>query len=337
MLRFIGRRVVAMPFLLLGIVTVAFLISHLIPANPLISIIGERAMGNPQVVAAAEHKWGLDQSLPQQYVTYVGNIFHGDFGTSFRTQNSVASDLGDRFPATAELALFALAIGAAGGIGLGVLAARHRDKATDHAARFLALLGSALPVFWIGLVLLFVFYVRLSWLPGPGRLDSRTAPPDQVTGFYTIDALLQGDVGLFWEAFRHLILPAVALGWALVGIISRLVRASMLDELSADYIRTAGAKGLRERNVLWSHALRNAMLPTLTIIGFSSATLLTGAVLTETIFNWNGIGSYAVDATRALDFPAINGVCILGGVVFLLANLVTDIAYAVADPKIRYA
>jgi peptide/nickel transport system permease protein len=198
-----------------------------------------------------------------------------------------------------------------------------------------SLLGSSLPVFWTGLALLFVFYARLSWLPGPGRLPARTDPPEHITGLYTVDALLHGQWSLFWQALYHLILPAFVLGWAVMGTVSRLVRASMLDELHADYVRTARSKGLRRGAVMRGHVLRNAMLPVLTILGFSFATLLTGAVLTETIFEWNGVGAYAVAATRTLDYPAINGVCLFGGTVFLLANLVTDVLYAFADPKIR--
>jgi ABC-type dipeptide/oligopeptide/nickel transport system permease component len=325
-----------MPFLLLGIVTIAFLVTRLLPADPLITLVGERNMNNTVVVEAAKHRWGLDKTIPEQYVLYLKNVVKGDLGTSFRTKSSVTSDLGDRLPATLELTLFALVLGTAGGIVLGVVAAKRRDKAADHGARFIALLGSSLPVFWIGLVFLYIFYSRLKWFPGPGRLDTRTAPPSDVTGFYTIDSLLAGDFTTFWEAFRHLLLPAFAIGWTLIGIISRLVRASVLDELNMDYIRTARAKGLTERNVLTRHALRNALLPTLTIVGFSfAAVLLTQAVLVETIFNWNGIGSYAVDATRQLDFPAITGVCLLGGTVFLLTNLATDIAYSFADPRVR--
>jgi ABC-type dipeptide/oligopeptide/nickel transport system permease component len=333
---YILRRLAIMPLLLLGIVTVAFMITRLIPADPLITIVGERNMNNTVVVNAAKARWGLDKSIPEQYVLYLRNVAKGDLGTSFRTKTSVTSDLGDRLPATLELTLAALFIGTGGGILLGVVAAKRRDKAADHGARLFALLGSSLPVFWIGLLLLYVFYTRLKWLPGPGRLDTRSVPPPDVTGFYTIDSLLDGDVSTFWEATRHLLLPAFAIGWTLIGIISRLVRASVLDELNMDYIRTARAKGLRERDVLRGHALRNALLPTLTIVGFSfAAVLLTQAVLAETIFNWNGIGSYAVEATRQLDFPAITGVCLLGGAVFLLTNLATDVAYAVADPRVR--
>jgi peptide/nickel transport system permease protein len=335
MKRYILGRLAVVPFLLIGIVTVAFCISRLIPADPLTSIVSERQMGNEEVVKAAEARWGLDKSLPQQYVLYVKNLFKGDLGTSFRTKQPVTSDLGERIPATLELAIAAMIFGGAGGVALGALAASRQNKPTDHVSRVFSLLGSSLPVFWTGLALLFVFYARLSWLPGPGRLPARTDPPEHITGLYTVDALLHGQWSLFGQALYHLILPAFVLGWAVMGTVSRLVRASMLDELHADYVRTARSKGLRRGAVMRGHVLRNAMLPVLTILGFSFATLLTGAVLTETIFEWNGVGAYAVAATRTLDYPAINGVCLFGGTVFLLANLVTDVLYAFADPKIR--
>lgn len=335
MKRYILGRLAVVPFLLLGIVTVAFCISRLIPADPLASLVGERQMNNEEVVAAAKKRWGLDKSIPEQYVIYVGNLVTGDLGISFRTKQSVTSDLAERIPATLELALSAMVVGGLGGVALGVFSAGRKDRPADQAARVFSLVGSSLPVFWTGLALLFLLYARLGWFPGPGRLPAREAAPDHVTGIYTLDALLRGEWGLMWRALRQLLLPAFVLGWAIMGSVSRLVRASMLDEMHADYVRTARAKGLRERAVMTGHVLRNAMLPVLTILGFSFASLLTGAVLTETIFEWNGIGSYAAASTRALDYPAINGVCLFGGVVFLLANLVTDLLYAVADPKVR--
>jgi len=233
------------------------------------------------------------------------------------------------------LTFAALIGGASLGIGLGVLAARQRNKLVDNIARFFALIGSSLPAFWSGLLLLYVLYVRLGFLPGPGRLEPRSTPPDRITGFYTVDSLLQGDLALFWEATSHLILPAAVLGWGVIGIVSRLVRASLLDEFSMEYVRVGRAMGLRERTVVNTHALRNALLPTITIVAFTFAFLLTGAVLTETVFSWPGVGSYAVEASRNLDFPAIIGVTILGGVAFLVTNLITDVAYAFADPRIR--
>jgi peptide/nickel transport system permease protein len=324
-----------MPLLLLGIVSIAFFISHNTRGDPLISLIGERQMENPEVVAAAKARWGLDKSLPEQYAIYVGNLLTGDFGVSLRTKRPVALDLLDRLPATIELVIAAMLLGSLSGIILGVLAARFRDSGIDHLSRLWALIGSSTPVFWSGLILLYVFSVVLGWLPGPGRLNARTLPPEAMTGFLTVDSLLSGNMPLLRESLYHLFLPAVVLGWTVMGIVSRLVRTSMLDVLSQDYIVAARARGAGELRVLFNHALRNALIPTLTIIGFTFAYLITGAVLTETIFSWPGIGSYAVDAARNLDYPAIMGVTIVGGMAFLLSNLLTDIAYAFADPRIR--
>jgi peptide/nickel transport system permease protein len=293
-------------------------------------------MENPIVVAAAKARWGLDRSLPEQYLAYVGNLLTGDFGTSLRTKQGVGLDLLQRLPATLELVVAAMLVGGIVGVTLGVVAAHYRDRVADHFARLFALIGSSLPVFWSGLILLFVFWYSLGLLPGPGRLDTRSAAPPDVTGFYTIDSLVAGDFGIFAESVAHLILPACVLGWAVMGIISRLVRASMLDVLNQEYILAARAKGASESRVLVNHALRNALIPTLTIVGFSFAYLITGAVLSETIFSWPGMGSYAVDAARNLDYPAIMGVTIVGGTAFLLTNLMTDIAYALVDPRIRF-
>jgi ABC-type dipeptide/oligopeptide/nickel transport system permease component len=333
--RYLIRRVAVMPVLLLGIVTLVFIVSRLTPADPLVTIVGERNLGNPEIVAAAKAHWGLDQSVPQQYVKYLQNLVHGDMGTSFTTRRPVFSDLRDRVPATLELILVALMIGVASGVGIGVLAARKRDRLTDHVSRGFALLGSSIAPFWAGLIVLYIFYARLGWLPGPGRLDPRTTPPARITGFYTVDSLLRGNLTTFREAVLHLVLPAFVLGWAVTGIVSRLVRASLLDELSLEYVKVARAMGLRERTVVNSHALRNALLPTITIVGFSFAYLITNAVFVETVFSWPGVGSYAVDASRNLDFPAIMGVSLVVGAAFLLTNLVTDVTYAVADPRIR--
>ncbi len=336
MYRYIIRRLIAMPLLLLGIVSIAFLLTHFTKGDPLISIIGERQMDNPIVIAAARARWGLDRSLPEQYLIYVGNLLTGDLGTSFQTKQGVAKDLLQRLPATLELVTAAMLVGCLLGVTLGVVAAHYRDRAADHLARLLALIGSSLPVFWSGLILLFVFWYTLRILPSPGRLDTRSTAPPFVTGFYTIDSVVAGNFAVFAESIWHLILPACVLGWAVMGIISRLVRASMLDVLNQDYILAARAKGASEPRVLVNHALRNALIPTLTIVGFSFAYLITGAVLSEKIFSWPGMGSYAVDAARNLDYPAIMGVTIVGGTAFLLTNLVTDIAYAFVDPRIRF-
>jgi ABC-type dipeptide/oligopeptide/nickel transport system permease component len=324
-----------MPLLLLGIASIVFVVSRMTPADPLVQIIGERNLNNPEVVAAAEEKWGLDQPVVVQYVKYMQNLLHGDMGISFTTRQPVVEDLWNRLPATLELTLAAMLIGVFFGVGLGIVAARKRNGFFDVVARFFALIGSSLPAFWTGLLGLYIFYAKLDILPGPGRLAPRATPPDKVTGFYTVDSLLAGDWTTFREAVMHLILPASILGWGVVGIVTRLVRASLLDEFNMEYVRVARAMGLRERTVVNSHALRNALLPTITIVAFTFAFLLTGAVLTETVFSWPGVGSYAVEASRTLDFPAIIGVTILGGTAFLFTNLATDIIYAFADPRIR--
>ncbi|MEO3387975.1 ABC transporter permease [Mesorhizobium sp. CAU 1741] len=332
---YILRRLIAMPLLLLGVITVAFLLTYFTAADPLTSIIGERQMNNPAVVEAARERWGLDRSLPERYVIYLGNLLQGDMGTSFRTRQPVSQDLMVRLPATLELVIAAMILGTTFGVVLGVLAARFRDGPIDNIARFFALVGASAPVFWSGLLVLFIFSVQLGWLPGPGRIDSRAIAPPFLTGFYTIDTLAAGDWAGFRSVLMQLILPASVLGWTVTGIVSRMVRASMLDVLGQEYILAARAKGAGPLRVLIHHALRNAMLPTLTILGFSFAYLITGAILTETIFSWPGIGSYAVAAARGLDNPAIVGVTIVGGAAFLITNLLTDIAYALVDPRVK--
>lgn len=335
MTNYLLRRLLAMPLLLLGVATMAFLLGNFVKGDPLASIVNERQMGNPEVVAAAKARWGLDKSIAERYVIYIGNLLQGDFGTSFRTKRPVFDDLKDRLPATLELVICAMVFGTLAGTLIGVVAAQWRNSPIDHGARLIALIGSSVPVFWSGLVALYIFSVQLPWLPGPGRLDPRLPAPPFTTGLYTLDSALAGQWDKFGDALAHLVLPAIVLGWAVMGIISRMVRASMLDVMEQDYITTARAKGAGRARVLFNHALRNAMVPALTIIGFSFAYLITGAILTEAVFSWPGIGSYAVFSARALDHPGIIGVTIVGALAFLLANLATDIAYVFANPRIR--
>lgn len=334
---YILRRLIAMPLLLLGVATIAFCLSHLTKADPLSTLVSERQMNNPEVIAAAKARWGLDKSLPDQYLIYVRNLVSGDLGVSFRTRRPILTDIVERLPATLELVIAAMILGTASGVLLGILAARYRNGVIDYAARLFALLGSTIPVFWSGLLLLYVFTVVIPLIPGPGRLDARASPPAFVTGFYTIDTLVAGDFEGFLSALHHLLLPAFVLGWSVTGIVSRLVRASMLDVLGQDYILAARAKGAGMNRALFRHALPNAMIPTLTIVGYSFAYLITGAVLTESVFAWPGIGSYAVDSARTLDYPAIIGVSLIGAAAFLLSNLATDVAYAFANPRIKIA
>lgn len=335
MSNYLFKRLIAMPFLVLGIVTMAFMLTTLTKGDPLTSIVAEQQMNNPEVVAAAKAKWGLDRSLPERYGIYLKNLLTGDMGTSFVTKRPVSMDLMVRLPATMELVLSAMILGSVIGILLGILAAYYRDSVIDHVARLIALLGSSLPVFWLGLAVLFIFTVKFELLPGPGRLDPRMTPPVAVTGFITIDSLLAGNFAAFKNALAHLILPATVLGWTVAGTISRLVRANMLDVIGREFILTARAKGAGEFRVVFRHALRNILVPVLTVISYSFAYLITGAVLTETIFAWPGMGSYAVEAARSLDFPAIIGVTIVGGVMFLVTNFLTDVAYVLANPRVR--
>jgi ABC-type dipeptide/oligopeptide/nickel transport system permease component len=337
MLNLILRRLLLIPILLLGIVTATFVLAQFTKGDPLVSIVGARGLSNPAVVEAAKQRWGLDKTVPERYLIYITNLFEGDMGTSFRTKQPVVSDLIQRLPATLELGICAMVIGAVSGIALGVISAKFHDGVADHAARFVALLGSCVPMFWLGLVGLFVFSVQTHLLPGPGRLDIRASQPPLVTGFMLVDTLLSGNLSSFVDAVRHLVLPSVVLGWSITGIVSRMVRASMLDVMKQDFITMARAKGASATRVLVHHALRNALIPALTIIGFTFAYLITGSVLVETIFSWPGIGTYAVEAARSLDYPAITGVTIIGGLGFLIASLLTDITYAAVDPRMRAA
>lgn len=335
MLNYILRRSIAMPFILLGIVTMAFMLTATTKGDPLTAVVSEQQMGNPEIVAAAKARWGLDKPLPVRYVIYVGNLLKGDMGTSFVTRQPVARDLMMRIPATFELVIAAMIIGSTVGVVFGLLAAYYRDTAIDQGARIFSLFGSSVPIFWLGLAALFLFSVKFQILPGPGRLDPRMAAPPVVSGFITIDALLAGNWTAFKDALMHLVLPSVVLGWTVAGTISRLVRANMLEVMEREFILTARAKGAGEMRVVLRHAFRNILVPVLTVISYSFAYLITGAVLTETVFAWPGMGSYAVTAARSLDFPAIIGVTIVGGVMFLITNLLTDIAYVLANPRVR--
>jgi ABC-type dipeptide/oligopeptide/nickel transport system permease component len=335
MLNYVIRRSIAMPFILLGIVTMAFLLTTVTKGDPLTAIVSEQQMNNPEIVAAARQRWGLDRSLPERYVIYVGNLLKGDMGTSFVTRRPVSTDLMARLPATFELVISAMAIGSVVGIALGLLAAYYRDSAIDQGARLFSLFGSSVPIFWLGLALLYLLSVQYQILPGPGRINPRMTPPPVVTGFMTIDTLLAGDIAAFRDALAHLVLPAAVLGWTVAGTISRLVRAYMLEVMEREFILTARAKGAGELRVVLRHAFRNILVPVLTVISYSFAYLITGAILTETVFAWPGVGSYAVTAARSLDFPAIIGVTIVGGVMFLVTNLLTDIAYVMANPRVR--
>jgi peptide/nickel transport system permease protein len=332
---YIARRLI-LALLVLFIMTIAtFALAHAVPGDPLATLIGERMAERPEVRATLERRWGLDKPLPVQYGYYLKNLLRGDMGESIMTRNPVTDDLKDFVPATIELTIFAMFYAMLIGVPLGIVAAIKQNSWADHLSRFVSLIGTSVPVFWLGLLMLYVFFHRLSWLPGPGRLDVGMEPAPKVTGLYTVDAVIAGKWGVFGSAVRHTILPAIVLGSFAMGILQRMLRSSLLAALTDDYVRTARAKGLGERKVVAGHALRNALIPTLTVLGLTFANLLAGAVLTETIFSWPGVGQYAARAALRLDYPALLGVTLTIAVGYILINLIVDICYGILDPRIR--
>src|SRR4030081_457399 len=323
--------------LMVGMTLIAFVVSHSVPADPVAAHLGQRSMEDPAIVAAFRAQWGLDRPLPEQYVTYLRNLVQGNLGMSIRTHMPVADDLGRYLPASAELAIIATLVGTLIGIPFGVLSAVRRNQWVDHLVRAVSLLGVSSPVFWLGLVALYVFYFRLGWLPGPGRIDVGMAEPTHITGLYTLDSLLTGNWSTLGSGIRHLILPGLVLASVYLGLVTRMTRSSMLEVLSADYVRTARGKGLRERAVIFHHALSNALIPTITVLGLAFGDILAGTVLTETIFSWPGIGRYAYQSAVTLDFPSIMGVSLLIAAVFITVNLLTDLTYVLLDPRLRRA
>lgn len=334
MLVYILKRLGLMVFVLWGVTLGAFLISHTLPADPAAAILGNNAREEQLVEFRKKH--GLDQPLPIQYMRYMGDLAQGNLGTSLRTQNAITSDLKTFFPATLELTLVAVLFALLIGLPLGIIAALWHGKWPDLLARIFALLGGATPVYWLAILALNIFHERLRWLPGPGRLDSYSLPPPVKTGLVTIDALLVGDREVFVDALRHLIMPGIVLGAFSAALLTRMTRSALLEILSQDYIRTARAKGMNQARVIWRHAMRNAALPILTVFGALFGGLLTGAVLTETIFSWPGIGGYATTSAITLDFPAVMGVTLVAGLAYSVVNLLVDLAYALFDPRISY-
>lgn len=331
---FILKRLFAIIPVLFGVTLCVFLLSHAIPGDPAKMIAGQRA--SEQTIENIRKMYGLDRPLLEQYVRYMEGLFHGDLGTSIRNQRPVAEDLADYFPATLELALAAMVLCLCIGIPLGVWAAIHHNKWQDHFTRVFSVIGVSTPVFWLGLMLLLVFYRNLDWLPGSGRLDIYFSAPPAVTGLYTVDALLAQDWPTFGNAIAHLILPAFCLSYVYLAIITRIVRSSMISALEQDYVTTARANGLPERKVVFSHALKNSLIPTITIAGLSIGELLGGAILTETVFGWPGMGKYVVDSVNALDFPAIMGFTLVVSLAYVFINLAVDVLYAIVNPQIRY-
>jgi peptide/nickel transport system permease protein len=336
LLRYIARRLAMMIVLMLGVSLLVFLISHLVPSDPVASNLSQSALSDPEAVAAFEAKWGLDKPLYMQYLIYLGNLLHGDLGTSIRTGQPVLKDLMQYYPATLELSIWAMVVAIALGVLFGVLSAIFRDKAVDQGLRAISVSGVSIPSFWFALLVLYVFFYKLGWFPGPGRLGSRVSAPSDGTGLYLLDGLLTGNMQLFTDALSHLILPALVLGFFTMGLITRQTRSNLLEVMSQDYIRTARAKGMTERRLVWHHALGNALIPVITVAGMGFCNMLGGMVFVEKIFSWPGIGQYAYLSATTLDFPAICGVSLLIALNYVVINLIIDILYGVIDPRVRY-
>jgi peptide/nickel transport system permease protein len=329
---FVRRLIEAIP-VLFGVSVLVFMLLHLIPGDPATAMLGERA--TEENVQALRRQLGLDKPLYEQYIVWMGRLAQGDLGHTVRGNIPVANEIRNRFPATIELSLAALTLATLFGLPTGVISAVKRNSLVDTASMFAALFGVSIPIFVLGLLLIFLVGVWLGWLPFVGRLSSGVQIA-RVTGLYTVDALLDGNWSAFKDAAEHLILPAVTLATVPLAVIARITRSAMLEVLNQDYIRTAYAKGLRARTVIMRHAFRNAMLPIVTIVGLQLGTLLSGAVLTETIFSWPGVGKWLFDSIVARDYTIVQTMTLIIAMIYVSVNFAVDVLYAVIDPRIRY-
>ncbi len=327
----VARRIVWMPPTLFGLVLIVFAISHVIPSDPARVMAGENAP--PEQVQALRHKYGLDLPLPQQFVRYVGDIATGNMGISLFTQRPVAEDLWSRLPATLELALYAIVIAVVVGVPLGVVAALRRNSPLDHLVRVVTVTGLAMAAFWLAILLQLLFSMWLGLTPVQGRIDGWG--PDPITGFYTIDALLRGDWQTLGQALRYLALPVLTLALPAMATIVRFTRAGVLNVMSSNFVFYQTAMGIPRRRVVWKYILRSALIGTLTQIGLIFGNLIAGAVVVETVFDWPGLGSFAVNSILQSDYNAIMSFTLFVGVVFILVNLLVDVAQAVLDPRGR--
>lgn len=330
----IARRLFALPALLLGVSIVVFVVGHLVPGDPARVLAGPFATETD--VQRLRVAYGLDRPIEEQYMSYISRVIQGDLGTSFRSQRAVATELGDRLPATIELTGAALLIGVPLGFWLGITAARHQNGPADNAATFGSIVGLSIPLFWIGLMLAALFGVVLQWLPFSGRLAPFTGVP-RISGLLLVDALLAGDFAALGDALRHLVLPAVTLAVVPLALVARLTRASFIEVLRQDYIRTARAYGVPEPRIVRRHAAKNALLPLVTLLGVLVPSLLNGAVLTETVFSWPGVGSLLLSSIAGRDYAVVQGAALLFATFYLLANLLVDISYGWLDPRTRDA
>ncbi|WP_178038206.1 ABC transporter permease subunit [Lachnospiraceae bacterium] len=334
-LKFIGKRLIYLVVMLFGVATLVFILTKMIPGDPTVANLSQRALNDPEVVAAYRAKYGLDQPVFVQYILYIKNLLHLDLGTSIRTNKPVLDELARCYPATIELALFAIILAAVLGILFGVISAMKRNSILDQAVRALSVTGVSIPSFWFALLVLYFFYYKLHIFPGPGRLSNSFSAPATVTGMYVIDSLIEGNPAKALDALQHLILPGLVLAAFTMGLITRTTRSNLLDVMSTDYIRTARAKGLSRVGLIVRHALGNALIPVLTVIGLGLGNLLGGMVLVETIFNWPGVGQFAYESVLSVDYPSIIGVALLIALNYMVINTVVDILYGVIDPRVR--
>ncbi|WP_184037199.1 ABC transporter permease subunit [Chitinivorax tropicus] len=335
MLSFILRKIGMVIPTFLGITLIAFGLIHLLPGDPVLVMVGERRL-DPEMYKAAMHNLGLDLPLWQQYLHYLTNALQGNLGNSLITKEPVVGEFLKLFPATFELSVCAMLFAMVFGLLAGIVAAIKRGSVIDHTVMGAALTGYSMPIFWWGLMLIILFSVTLGWTPVSGRisLDYDIVPK---TGLLLVDTLLSDEEGAFLSALRHLILPSIVLGTIPMAVIARMTRSSMLEVLREDYIRTARAKGLSKTRVIMVHALRNSLIPVVTVIGLMVGTLLAGAVLTETIFSWPGVGKWLIDAVFRRDYPVVQGGILITATIIIVVNLLVDIMYGVINPRIRHA
>jgi peptide/nickel transport system permease protein len=330
----LGRQVSSVAVTLLGLMALAFFIGRMLPLDPVIAIVGEQA--EKETYDMVYRQLGLDKPIWQQFLIFMRDMMTGDFGNALFTGNRVADDLARVFPATIELATFAIIIGVGIGVPTGVLSAVYRDSLLDHITRFVGLLGYSSPNFWLGLMGLIVFYAWLGWVGGPGRLDVMYMDMvEPVTGMLLLDALMAGEMDVFWDAFGHIVMPGTILGYSSMAYISRMTRSFMLEQLSQEYVTAARVKGQSRWRVVWRHAFRNILVQLITVIALAYAFLLEGAVLTETVFAWPGFGRYLTSGILAGDMNAVLACVLIIGVIFVALNLLSDLLYRMLDPRTR--
>lgn len=331
---FLARRLALVVPTLFGVTLISFFLTYLLPGNP--ALVKAGPLATPEYLAEVEHQMGLDRSLPVQYWRYVSGLAHGDLGESASTGRPVLQDFLQRLPATLELTLAALFIAVIVGMPLGVLSAVHRDTLIDHVGRVLGVAGVAMPSFWTGLLLIYVFFYLLGIAPAPlGRLGSGVAPPAHITGLYVVDSILTGNWRTLGDSLYQLMLPATTLGFSVMAPLARMVRSTMLEILHADYITAAWAAGLPRRRVIYGDALRNALIPVVTILGVVFGFLMAGNAVVETVFAWPGIGNYAVTALMTKDSGPIQSFVLFVALMYVLVNLAVDVVYGLIDPRIR--